>query len=310
MNKWIIRGNVRMKLLMFSKGKGDERLGLIVKDKVLDVKQAYKIITHSASPSWFNSLNELIRGGESAMILVEQLKNKIENNLDEVSQVIYDLNEIEYYPPVNPEKILCASINYKSHAEELHQELPVEPYLFVKLPNVLIGHKKSIIVPSFSRQVDYEGELAVIIGKEGKNIPRNKAYEYVFGYTIFNDVSLRDLRWGKSGKTEFNWLKAKSLDTLGPLGPWVVTKDEIKNPQKLRIRTYVNNELRQDGNTEDMIFDIATLIEYASEGITLKPGDLISTGTPPGTALRTGKFLKSGDIVKVVIENVGELENY
>jgi 2-keto-4-pentenoate hydratase/2-oxohepta-3-ene-1,7-dioic acid hydratase in catechol pathway len=299
-----------MKLLTFSKGVYKERLGIVIEGKVVDFALAYKIVYNAEPPDWFISLDNLIRGGEMALELAKDVEKELRKSLQELKDVSYSPEEVEYHPPLKyVEKILCASLNYKSHAEELGKSLPTEPYLFMKLPNVLVAHKRPIIVPKFSNQVDYEGELAIIIGKVGKNISKDKAFDYVFGYTIFNDVSLRDLRWGKSGKTEFNWFKTKSLDNLGPIGPWIVTKDEIPNPHNLRIRTYVNDELRQDGNTEDMIFDISTLIEYASESVTLRPGDIISTGTPPGTALRTGKFLRHKDIVKINIEKIGELEN-
>jgi 2-keto-4-pentenoate hydratase/2-oxohepta-3-ene-1,7-dioic acid hydratase in catechol pathway len=298
-----------MKLLMFTKG-SKERLGFVLNNNIVDAIEAFKILHGSEPPDWLNSLDSLIAGGQLALHLIKDLENYAKKNISEIKSVMYPLDQVEYLPPVKPEKLLCSALNYKSHAEELGRELPTEPYFFIKPPNVLIGHKRPILIPKFSKQADYEGELAVIIGKKGKNISRKDAMDYIFGYTIFNDVSLRDLRWGKSGKTEYiNWFKAKSLDTLGPIGPWIVTRDEILNPHNLRIRTFVNNELRQNGNTAEMIFNIPTLIEYASECVTLKPGDVIATGTPAGVGLATGKFLKHGDVVRVEIESIGELEN-
>ncbi|QGA68996.1 fumarylacetoacetate hydrolase family protein [Sulfolobus sp. E11-6] len=295
-----------MKVLNFAPHpKANPRLGVLYKEKILDVPYAFKEIYDSEPPSWFNSTDSLIKGGDEALNLLKKLtSNNITNNL-------YDLDEVVYYPAViNPEKILCVFLNYGAHVQEARRETPKEPYIFSKLPSTLIAHKWPIELPKASKQVDYEAELAVIIGKRGKYIQKDEFYKYIFGYTIFNDVSFRDRRQHAMMKEiGLNFLHAKNLDGAGPIGPWIVTRDEIPDPHNLTITLWVNDEIRQNDNTRNMIFKIPEIMEYITNGISLKPGDVISTGTPSGTALATGKFLKDGDIVKIKIENIGELIN-
>ncbi|MCH4815823.1 MAG: fumarylacetoacetate hydrolase family protein [Saccharolobus sp.] len=295
-----------MKLLNFAPHpNANIRLGVLYKGKVLDVPYAFKEIYDSDPPSWFSSTDSLIKGGDEALNLLKKLiSNNITNNL-------YGLDEVIYYPAVmSPEKILCVFLNYEAHTKEAKRETPKEPYIFSKLPSTLIAHKWPIELPKASKQVDYEAELAVIIGKRGKYIQKEDYYKYIFGYTIFNDVSFRDRRQHAMMKEiGLNFLHAKSLDGAGPIGPWIVTRDEIADPHNLTITLWVNDEIRQNDNTRSMIFKIPEIIEYITNGISLKAGDVISTGTPSGTALATGKFLKDGDTVKIKIENIGELIN-
>lgn len=216
---------------------------------------------------------------------------------------------------VNPTKIIALGLNYRSHIAESHSvkvrgftdEVPEEPILFPKTPNVLIGPGEPIVIPAFLKdyhfeevRTDYEAELAVIIGKKCKSIQPGQAMEYVFGYTCINDISQRNLQTGdRSG-----WFRGKSLDTFGPVGPRVVLRDDIPDPQNLHLECRLNGKTVQDSNTSYMIFPIAETIAFISKNFTLMPGDLIATGTPSGVGR-----IKHGDVVEVEIEGIGILSN-
>lgn len=218
-------------------------------------------------------------------------------------------------PILNPEKILLVARNYLSHNVEQNAKPPSEPYFFMKTRNALIGPGEPILIPRISSKVDWEGELAVIMGKTGKNIRRKDAMDYVAGYTVSIDISFRDLQFSTRSDNAAvllgsNWAKGKNLDSSFPLGPWLVTKDEIHDPQNLEISLTVNGKTKQHSNTREMIFKIDTLIEYVSAGMTLRAGDVISTGTPEGVAAFTGEpFLKDGDVVEATIKGIGTLRN-
>jgi len=212
--------------------------------------------------------------------------------------------------PVIPPAILCIGLNYRRHAEETGSALPDNPILFMKMPSVVQDPFGSIVLPRALRsdQVDYECELAVVIGRSCKNVSRDQALDYVFGYTCANDVSARD--WQKNGGGG-QWCRGKTFDTFCPLGPAIVTKDEIPNPHNLPIRTRLNGELVQDANTDDLIFDIPRIIEFLSGSATLQPGTVILTGTPSGVGMarQPPVWLQPGDTVEVEIEGIGTLEN-
>ncbi len=212
--------------------------------------------------------------------------------------------------PVQPFTIICIGLNYKRHAEETKAAIPQHPVVFMKLPNVVQHPDAPILLPTHlkSDKVDYECELAVVIGKEAKNVAKADALQYVLGYTCANDVSARD--WQKHGGGG-QWCRGKSFDTFCPLGPALVTADEIPNPNSLAIKTVLNGETMQDWNTNDMIFDVPTLIEFLSGSTTLPPGTVILTGTPHGVGMaRTPPvFLKDGDVISVEIEKIGSLTN-
>jgi 2-keto-4-pentenoate hydratase/2-oxohepta-3-ene-1,7-dioic acid hydratase in catechol pathway len=218
-------------------------------------------------------------------------------------------------PILNPEKILLVARNYLSHNLEQNAKPPSEPYFFMKTRNALIGPGEPILIPKISSKVDWEGELAVIIAKTGKNIVRKDAMDYVAGYAVSIDISFRDLQFSTRGDNAAvllgsNWVKGKNLDSSFPLGPWLVTKDEIHDPQNLELTLTVNGKTKQYSNTREMIFKIDALIEYVSAGMTLRAGDVISTGTPEGVAAFTGEpFLKDGDLVEATINGIGTLRN-
>jgi 2-keto-4-pentenoate hydratase/2-oxohepta-3-ene-1,7-dioic acid hydratase in catechol pathway len=212
--------------------------------------------------------------------------------------------------PLIPTDILCIGLNYREHAAESGSQVPENPMLFIKASNTLQNPLDPILIPRRSSQIDYECELAVIIGKTAKNVSRAQALDYVFGYTAANDVSSRDWQREKSlGGGQF--ARGKSFDTFCPLGPAILTKDEIPNPNALRIKTILNGQVMQDHTTGDMIFDVPTLIESLSSTMTLRPGSIILTGTPQGVGLaRTPPvWMKAGDTCIVEIEKIGRLEN-
>lgn len=207
-----------------------------------------------------------------------------------------------------PSKIVCVGLNYRKHAAESNNEVPTSPILFNKYNNSLAGHKDFITLPRDSEQVDYEAELAIVIGQEAKEVSEEKALDYVFGYCAANDLSARDLQFRSN-----QWLLGKSLDGFCPIGPYLVTSDEIDDPNKLEISCTVNGEIRQKSNTQDMIFHCDEIISYISHYMTLVPGDIILTGTPEGVILGDpdpeGKWLKHGDEMVVEIDCLGKLSN-
>lgn len=209
--------------------------------------------------------------------------------------------------PVQPSKIFCVGRNYAKHAAELSNAVPTNPLIFSKYPTCVIATDENVQWHTdITQKVDWEGELAVVIGKKAKNISEDEAYDYIFGYTIANDISARDLQ-----DSESQWVRAKAQDTFCPLGPVIVTADEITDPHSLQVVTKVNGETMQDGQTSDMIFKIPFLVAYLSRTFTLLPGDLILTGTPSGVgkAMKPPRFLADGDEVTVTIDGIGTLSN-
>ena len=206
------------------------------------------------------------------------------------------LEEIELLAPVRPTKIVALGKNYRAHAAEMGSEVPAEPLIFLKPPSTVIGPEKPILLPGLSQRVDYEGELAVIIGQRACRVSPEIALRYVLGYTCANDVTARDLQ-----RKDEQWTRAKGFDTFCPLGPWIVTDVD---PSQLTVMTRVNGEVRQQGNTSDLVFGVAELIAFITQVMTLEPGDVIMTGTPAGVGP-----LQPGDVVEVEIENIGVLRN-
>ncbi len=222
-------------------------------------------------------------------------------------------------PIAHPSKnVLCIGKNYRAHAEEFTRSgfdssaasaaeaIPEAPIVFSKAPCAMTGARDDILVPpSMTGSVDYEGELGVVIGKRGRTIARDRAYDHVWGYTVINDATVRDLQ-----SRHKQWLLGKSIDTFCPIGPWIVSADEV-DAENLELSCWVNDELRQQANTRDLIFDIPAIIEAISASMTLEPGDIIATGTPAGVGIgfNPPKFLAIGDIVRVAISGIGEIEN-
>tara|TARA_B110000014_G_scaffold107998_1_gene74079 strand:+ start:1462 stop:2325 length:864 start_codon:yes stop_codon:yes gene_type:complete len=232
----------------------------------------------------------------------DELKSKISN-----IEFKHDLSEFEILTPIpNPNKIICLAFNYKDHAEEQKLEPPEEPAIVNKPRTALNGTNSEIICPNFVKELDYEIELALIIGKKCKNITEQDAMNYVFGYMILNDVSARDIQ-----EMDKQFTRAKSFDTFAPCGPWITTKDEINDPQNLKLLTKVNGITRQDSTTANMFIKIPSIISILSRSMTLEPGDIISTGTAAGVALNNPHipYLKDGDIIDMEIEKLGAIQN-
>lgn len=218
-----------------------------------------------------------------------------------------ELAGVRLLPPVpNPEKCLCVARNYAAHAAETNRELPPYPSIFLRVPRSLVAEGEPILVPPVSDQVDWEGELALVIGKPGRMIATADSYRHVAGYSIFNDVSIRDYQMHTPQFTA-----GKNFDGSGPFGPALVTADELADPMDLMIRTIVNDEVVQEANSGEMVFGIRELIAYCSEFTTLQPGDVIATGTPAGVgvARKPPQFLRAGDVCSVEIEGLGTLTN-
>ena len=284
-----------MKFIQFKVGESI-RLGIKTENGIIDVEQT----ATSLSLELPTKMEQVIAGGE------EVLKQLAELTKQEVSLISEE--EIVYAPCMTqPEKIICVGLNYADHAKESNMDIPTYPVLFSKFNNALAAHNQIIRLPKTAEKFDYEVELVIVIGKEAVNVSKDEALSYVFGYTVGNDLSARDLQF-RSGQ----WLLGKTCDHFGPIGPYLVTADEL-DPSNLNIQCKVNGEVRQSANTRDMIFDCATLVSYLSQHMTLKPGDIIFSGTPEGVILGYPEakqvWLKSGDEVQVSVENIGTLVN-
>ncbi|GAX88823.1 fumarylacetoacetate hydrolase family protein [Effusibacillus lacus] len=250
---------------------------------------------------------ESILAGGSQML--QTVAAKVQQVLESGNCIPFKEEELILGPCVpNPGKIICVGLNYRKHAEESNMPIPQFPILFNKFNNCLAAHGEEIPLPLESEQVDYEAELAIVIGKTAKRVTREEALEFVFGYCAANDLSARDLQFRTN-----QWLLGKCCDGFAPLGPCLVTAEEVGNPNDLGIRTYVNDEIRQNSNTADMVFHCDELISYISHYVTLEPGDVILTGTPEGVIMGYPKdkqvWLKDGDVVTIEIDRLGRLTN-
>lgn len=223
-------------------------------------------------------------------------------------ETLISLSRVQLLSPLpRPGKILCVGLNYRDHAIESKMELPTVPAVFTKFSNAVTGHGANVVIPKMTQQADYEAEMAVVIGKTARRVDAKNWQEYVFGYTILNDVSARDVQLSTS-----QWSLGKSFDTFAPIGPAIVTKDEITDPHVLDIKLSIDGEVLQHSNTRELIFKVPDLIAYLSSVVTLEPGDVISTGTPAGVGLgRTPqRWLRAGETMTVVVEDIGTLTNH
>jgi 2-keto-4-pentenoate hydratase/2-oxohepta-3-ene-1,7-dioic acid hydratase in catechol pathway len=281
-----------MKLVTFSTGNG-ARLGALRGDQVIDLAAA----SDGQLPA---DMLTFLRGGQPAL---EAARRAIQDE-----QTTLPLAAVSLLAPVpTPSKVVAIGLNYMDHCRESGGTPPEKPVIFAKFSTAVIGPGAPIRWdPALTHQVDYEVELAVVIGRTARHVPAAQALDYVAGYTVANDVSARDLQFGDG-----QWVRAKSLDTFCPMGPCLVTRDEIPDPQDLAVRSLVNGQVMQDSTTAEMIFSVAVLIEFCSQAFTLLPGDVIATGTPHGVgAFRDPPvFLKDGDEVTVEIEGIGALTN-
>ncbi len=244
---------------------------------------------------------------EEGAAAVEQALRSAELAFESKPGWLISLDTVETGPPVpDPDKIICLGLNYREHAAELRMGVATVPALFAKFRNALSGPSSDIVLPGVSTQVDYEGELAVVVGRRCKGVAEKEALACVAGYTIMNDVSARDLQMQTS-----QWTAGKTLDSFAPMGPGIVPASDIPDPQTLQITTRVNGVALQQGNTRDMIFTVSRTIAFLSSLMTLEPGDIIATGTPSGVGFKRKPpvFLKAGDIVEVEIERIGMIRN-
>jgi 2-keto-4-pentenoate hydratase/2-oxohepta-3-ene-1,7-dioic acid hydratase in catechol pathway len=289
------------------------RLGAVVHDQVIDLEQLIQSFQLERGDGQFQTkfpkeLLGLLKSDDLTWKLLGDIVHWAENDPETIKPYLKPLEEVKLAAPLlNPGKIICVGLNYYDHCREENVEVPKRPLLFAKFPSAIIGFDDDILwQPHITEQVDYEAELAVLIGRKGHNIAPNESFSYIAGYTIINDVSARDLQ-----VLDVQWVRGKSLDTYCPMGPFFVTADEVADPQHLKIQCRVNNEVKQDSNTAEMIFKIPELISFISQMCTLMPGDIISTGTPNGVGAfrKPPVFLKVGDVVEVEIEGLGRLRN-
>ncbi|HXD32592.1 MAG TPA: fumarylacetoacetate hydrolase family protein [Pyrinomonadaceae bacterium] len=303
-----------MKLAQFkTKGSSERKLGLAHDGKIVDVAAlAYAVKAAGEEVSdWIlkaGSTMDVIAMGEEGLAELRALLEAAHSpGLTQDERFSSSLDEIEFLPAVYPGKILAIGRNYLDHAIEGGAELPEAPLIFNKLSTSLSAHDAPIVLPSISNKVDYEAELAVIIGRKAKSVSETESLGYVFGYAPINDVSARDLQFGDK-----QWVRGKGLDTFAPLGPFITTRDEIGDVQTLDIEGRLNGQVMQSSNTSKMIFNVAHLVSYISQGITLEPGDVIATGTPEGVGVFRDPpvLLKAGDVFEVTIEGLGTLRNH
>jgi acylpyruvate hydrolase len=306
-----------MKLVTYS-WQGHVALGALSNEQVVDLQRAYA----AALRHWGDAdelavadlrvpgdLLGLLRGGKASMAAARRALQFVEEQgvANQTEGLCHPVADVELLAPIQrPGKVVCVGLNYRSHLTEIGEPAPEYPILFHKAATSLIGHRQSIVLPRISRQVDYEGELAVVIGRRGKYVSEQDALSCVAGYSCANDVSAHDIEFRTS-----QWTSGKMLDTFCPLGPVLVTRDETPDPGCLRLITILNGQAVQEACTSDMVFSVPFLISYISSLATLEPGDLILTGTPAGIGCnrKPQVFLQPGDRVSVQIDGIGTLTN-
>ncbi|HLY22169.1 MAG TPA: fumarylacetoacetate hydrolase family protein [bacterium] len=311
-----------MRLVTFA-ARGQTRVGAVEGDWIVDLTRAAR--AHYAARGVSRpgararalmppSMTQVLVGGDEALALAREITAETRRALTHAPEaralesdgVVWRAGDVRLLPPVPaPPKILCVGRNYAEHAREGGGEPPTIPIYFGRFPHSLLGPGEPYVLPAVSEQVDYEGELAAVIGRRGRDIPESRALEYVAGYTVFNDISIRDFQ-----RRTTQWMIGKNFDRSGPLGPALVTRDEVPDPQSLTLTVEVSGERLQEAGTNTMIFPVAFLIADVSRALTLEPGDVIATGTPSGVgfARKPPRWLRAGDTVRISITKVGVLE--
>jgi acylpyruvate hydrolase len=305
-----------VKLVTFNKN-GVSRIGAYLDKKVVDLNLAYQSLLESQGKIRAIHIAEayvpvdmvgLLQGGEESIAAAKQAVTfALANNQYNDRFLVYDRDQIKLEAPVQgPGKMICVGHNYREHILEMKRDIPPYPVVFAKFANTIIGPEDDIPFYPISEQLDYEAEFAFVIGKRAKNVSQADALDYVAGYTIVNDVTYRDLQ-----RRTIEWLQGKTVDGSAPMGPWIVTSDELKDPSGLEVVLTVNGEVRQKSNTANLVFTVQYLVEFLSSLATLEPGDIILTGTPGGVgvAREPQVFLKDGDIVRIEIDKIGVLKN-
>ena len=313
-----------MKLATYSVG-GAESIGAVVADDtiIVDLAAADSALAQSENPPFFTDMLTLLEAGSEGRSAAQQAVADAEKRLNGKpdGETSFAVSDVKLSAPMpNPRKLFCLAGNYQDHIEEsgttkMQIQDKETPRVFMKPPtSTVIGPGDQILIPPIARGVDWEGELAVVMGREAKGVQAEDALDYVAGYTVMNDVSERMLQIKKRTDSRprdewFDWLNGKWLDTFAPQGPWIVTSDEITDPHTLDISTYVNGDRKQHNNTGQMLYPVDKIIEYISAIITLEPGDLISTGTISGVGDTTGTYMQPGDKVEIEISGIGRLVN-
>jgi 2-keto-4-pentenoate hydratase/2-oxohepta-3-ene-1,7-dioic acid hydratase in catechol pathway len=299
----------------------EQRLGELWEQDIIDLARAHNLFlsklteTHRDIPASFpQRMTDLLETGERLRSytsdLIEHVHGLLPEHSGELQQqrLLLKMADVHILPPVSdPPKIVCLGLNYRDHAEEARVPLPERPLLFSKPSTTIVGPEDPVVYPKSSTQVDYEVELAAIIGKRGKDISESDAFDHVAGYTVFNDISARDIQFADK-----QWFRGKSFDTFAPIGPCLVSRDQVSDPHNLKMELRVNGEIRQRSTTANMIFKIPQLIAFISNVMTLQPGDIIATGTPAGVgfyAKPEKRLLKPGDLMEAEIEGIGLLRN-
>lgn len=312
-----------MKLVTFEIN-GKERIGALLGDEIVDLKLTYMAnFGEDGNLKIFEDMISYIEYIESGLHPGKEILNVAKTNSKRA--VLYSLSEVKLKAPVpRPRKVLCLAGNYAEHiregrgdviSREVLDKTTTVPRVFMKPPSTtVIGPYDTVVIPKNGQQIDWEAELAVVIGKRGKFISAKDAPNYIAGYTVMNDTSERKLkvsptRVPREGDKWFDWLNGKWFDTFAPQGPCLVTEDEVGDPNNLKISLRVNGEIMQNSNTKNMIFNTYDLVEFISTIVTLEPGDLISTGTPEGVGIARGILLKDGDLMETEVENIGTMRN-
>jgi acylpyruvate hydrolase len=312
-----------MQLVTFAH-RGTQRAGLLDGERIIDINRAYGALLAQRGDlragAMANALVPaemigILEAGERALAAVREAVGYVQEGLGAADQaevlrrdgVVFTLGEVTLKAPIpRPGKLILLGLNYRDHAAETGQKIPEVPTLFSKYHNSVIGPGAAILIPRATEQIDYEAEFAFVIGRHGHNIPRDRAPDYVAGYTIVNDVSARDYQFVTS-----QWMVGKTFDTHCPMGPTLVLKDEIADPHNLDLSLSIGGEVLQKSNTNQLIFKIPETVEYLSQVMTLEPGDVISTGTPAGVGFtrKPPRWLRPGETVRVEIAGLGVLEN-
>lgn len=305
-----------MKLVSFSYN-GITRIGCIADEQIIDLNLAYRSMLESqgviraeqiAEAYIPANMVEFLQGGQQSLQLAKQAIEYVRQNEAALKyKAVHPTSDVKLEAPVlNPGKMICVGHNYREHILEMGRGLPPVPVVFAKFSNTIIGPQDDIPFFPISEQLDYEAEFAFVIGKRARNISQDQALDYVAGYTIVNDVTYRDLQ-----RRTLQWLQGKTVEGTAPMGPWLVTSDELDDPTGLEVVLTVNGEERQRSNTKNLVFTVAYLVEFLSNLMTLEPGDVILTGTPGGVGVARDPqvFLKDGDVVRIEIDRIGALEN-
>ncbi|USG64336.1 fumarylacetoacetate hydrolase family protein [Brevibacillus ruminantium] len=305
-----------MKLVSFTY-QGNTRIGSVHDDQVIDLNLGYVAMLEAAGELRAKQIAEafipaemvgFLQGGEKSLALAREVIDYVsKNDVPSSYRIVHPLSEVKLEAPVlKPGKMICVGHNYREHILEMGRELPSVPVVFAKFANTIIGPEDDIPFFPISEQLDYEAEFTFVIGKRARNVSQKDALDYVAGYTITNDVTYRDIQ-----RRTIQWLQGKTVEGSAPMGPWLVTREEIQDPAGLEVVLTVNGEERQRSNTSNLVFTVQYLVEFLSQLVTLEPGDVVLTGTPGGVGVARDPqvFLKDGDVVRIEIDRIGALEN-